>query len=172
MHTYITPCTVTDAEALQQIAQQSFCETFAAINTKEDMERYCNTALGLPRLREELATEGSRFYFIYCEDGLAGFIKLNTDDAQTEKKGGTALEIERIYILEKYQGKKLGQLLIDYAVNQALEMKKEFVWLGVWEHNQKALAFYEKNGFYQIGAHTFMLGNDAQTDLLQRKDLT
>lgn len=81
------------------------------------------------------------------------------------------MEIERIYVAKEFQGKGLGRRLMTYAISAAMQRKKAYVWLGVWEKNEKALAFYRKNGFYQIGTHTFVMGDDPQTDYIMRKDL-
>ena len=79
------------------------------------------------------------------------------------------MEIERIYVLKKYHGQKVGQKLFDTAMSTAKREKKKYVWLGVWENNQRAIRFYQKNGFVEFGTHTFILGTDKQTDLMMKK---
>jgi len=94
---------------------------------------------------------------------------LNFGQAQTEVKDNKALEIERIYVLKEFQGKKVGQLLYEKAMQIAIQKNAAYVWLGVWEKNPKAINFYKKNSFVEFDKHLFMLGNDQQTDIMMRK---
>jgi ribosomal protein S18 acetylase RimI-like enzyme len=98
-------------------------------------------------------------------------LKINFGDAQTELKDNKSVEIERIYVLQAFQGKKLGQALYEKAISIAKEMKVKYVWLGVWEQNHRALQFYKKNGFVQFDTHIFKLGNDEQTDIMMKLEL-
>ena len=98
-------------------------------------------------------------------------LKINVGSAQTELKDDKALEIERIYVISKFQGKKIGQLLYDYALDLAMQGKYDYIWLGVWEENQKAIKFYTKNGFVEFDKHVFRLGNDEQTDIMMKLSL-
>ena len=100
-----------------------------------------------------------------------GYLKLNTARAQTEPQAANALEIERIYVLGSYHGGGVGQALYHHAMSVAEDRKASYVWLGVWEHNHRALRFYEKNGFIAFGTHIFQLGNDQQTDILMQKSV-
>ena len=100
-----------------------------------------------------------------------GYLKLNTAHAQTEPQAADALEIERIYVLSNYHGGGVGQALYHHAMSVAEDRKASYVWLGVWEHNHRALRFYEKNGFIAFGTHIFQLGNDQQTDILMKKSV-
>lgn len=100
-----------------------------------------------------------------------GYLKLNTAHAQTEPQAADALEIERIYVLSSYHGGGVGQALYHHAMSVAEDRKASYVWLGVWEHNHRALRFYEKNGFIAFGTHIFQLGNDQQTDILMKKSV-
>lgn len=167
----ISKCTLQQINQLQKVAQQSFYETFAAVNKQQDIQDYLNTALSLTTLTQQLTNPSSAFYLLEVEQQIAGYLKLNQGPAQTEINDPAAIEIERIYLLQAYQGKQLGQALLDKAISLANEQRKSYVWLGVWEHNQKALAFYKKNGFYKIDQHSFQLGDDLQTDFILRKDL-
>jgi ribosomal protein S18 acetylase RimI-like enzyme len=98
-------------------------------------------------------------------------LKINRGEAQTEKKEDNSLEIERIYVLEKFQGRRVGQMLFQKAVEIAKLNQKDYIWLGVWEKNEKAIQFYLKNGFEVFDKHIFKLGVDLQTDLLMRLKL-
>ena len=101
-----------------------------------------------------------------------GYLKLNEAPAQTDVQDIQSLEIERIYVTKEFQGKRLGGYLMEQAVKVAVQRKKAYVWLGVWEMNERAIHFYKKNGFYRIGTHTFVMGEDEQTDYIMRKDLS
>ena len=100
-----------------------------------------------------------------------GYLKLNFGDSQTELKDQKALEIERIYVLKEFHGKKVGQLLFEKALKIAEEKKVDYVWLGVWEENLRAINFYKKNGFEEFDKHIFKLGNDEQTDIMMKLKL-
>ena len=122
-------------------------------------------------MRTELSNPDSSFHFLYWDDRLAGYIKLNEAGAQTDVHDEQSLELERIYISKEFQGHGLRRFLMDQAIGIALQRKKKYVWLGVWEKNTKALAFYKKSGFYPVGTHTFVMGDDVQTDYIMRRDL-
>lgn len=164
-------CSLEDLAILQMISRRTFEDTFATMNDEANMNAYLQTAFDREKLRRELLNASSSFYFIYFDGELAGYLKLNMDDAQTDLHDPRSLEVERIYVLKKYQGKGIGGRLMDKAIEIAREQNKSFIWLGVWERNEAALRFYKKNGFYQIGKHLFIVGDDPQTDLVMRKDL-
>ncbi|HNX15665.1 MAG TPA: GNAT family N-acetyltransferase, partial [Oscillospiraceae bacterium] len=91
--------------------------------------------------------------------------------SQTDINDVQSLELERIYVDAKFQGRGLGRVLMEHAIEIARERKKSYVWLGVWEKNDKAIAFYQKNGFYKIGTHLFIMGDEEQIDYIMRRDL-
>ena len=160
---------ITDLENLQKISILTFRETFEEVNTKEDMQKYLDENLSLERLKNELENLDSEFYFIENENKNLGYLKLNFGNAQTEKVEENYFEIERIYVLKAFLGQKIGQILFDKAIDIGREKNLEYVWLGVWEENHRALKFYKKNGFEIFGKHDFVLGEDVQTDLLMKR---
>lgn len=162
---------VEDIEALQAIAKQTFTETFGSQNTAEDLAKFLSEEYAFDKLKAEVENPESFYYFCYFEDELAGYLKLNVGAAQTEPDYPEALEIQRIYVLQKYQGKRIGLAMMQQALAVAEELKKLQVWLGVWEKNLKAQAFYQKSGFKKVGSHDFILGNDKQTDYILLKTL-
>ena len=171
MNVSIRKCTQEDLDILRDFSIRTFYNTFAHLNTAENMNKYLDEAFSEKRLRNELADTNSEFYFLYCEDNLAGYMKLNEAPSQTDINDKTSLEIERIYVSDEFQGAGFGRLLIEQAVTRAVKRSKKYVWLGVWENNEKAIRFYVKNGFYKIGNHSFVIGADIQTDYVMRKDL-
>lgn len=159
-------------EQLRQLSLETFRATFANSNSAEDMAHYEAEAFSLERLSAELSTGGSRFYLALDDERQAlGYLKLNTGSAQSEAEAPEALEIERIYTLPKTHGSGLGQQLLDYALSLAQQEGRPYIWLGVWEHNARALRFYRRNGFEVYGAHDFVLGSDRQRDLLMKRKL-
>lgn len=167
----ISRVTPDELKVLQDISIQTFVDTFASYNTEEDMKQYLEKSFSLQQLTTELNTTGAEFYFARLAEQVIGYIKINTGKAQTELQDDHALEIERIYVLQAYHGKQVGQLLYESAIRIARERALEYVWLGVWEKNARALRFYEKNGFLPFGKHIFKLGNDVQTDIMVKKPL-
>ena len=123
------------------------------------------------KIKNELSEENSQFFFIYAGEEPAGYLKVNIADAQTEEMGNEALEIERIYILKAFQNRGLGRILFDKTMDIADEMQASKIWLGVWEKNNKAIAFYKKLGFSEYGSHSFYMGDEEQTDIIMVKPL-
>lgn len=167
----ISPVTANDVLQLQRIAKETFLQTFSDINTEENMNKYLSEGFSVEQLKEELNNELSLFYFAKLEDEVIGYLKLNTGEAQKENRKENALEIERIYLLKDFHGKKVGQFLYQKAIDVATEKAMDYVWLGVWEKNFKAIAFYKKNGFVEFDQHVFMLGDDRQIDLMMKLEL-
>lgn len=172
MDVFLRQCTPDDLSELRKISIDTYFETFEKFNSKENMDAYLESAFNTPKLRKELSDPHSQFYFLSCGGQLAGYLKINEEPSQTDIHDEKSLEIERFYILGAFQGGGMGQFLMDQALSIAIARKKDYVWLGVWEHNEKAKRFYEKNGFFRIGSHSFVMGDDDQTDFVLRKDLT
>ena len=172
MDTVFKKCTPEDFEELRAFSIRTYRETFAPLNTRENMDAYLESAFQADKFRRELEDPHSAFWFLSHDGRTAGYLKLNEASAQTDLKDPDSLEIERIYVAGEFQGRGLGQELMAYAVAQAVKQGKKYVWLGVWEKNAKAIRFYQKNGFYEIGTHSFVMGEDVQTDYVMRKDLT
>lgn len=167
----IRPLNLSDVNSLQHISKETFIETFADINTEENMRKYLEESFSIVQLSQELSNSLSPFYFAELNDVVIGYLKLNTGEAQKENAHENALEIERIYVLQAYHGKKVGQLLYNKAIEVAQQMEVDHIWLGVWEKNFKAMGFYKKNGFVAFDEHVFMLGDDRQIDIMMKKVL-
>jgi ribosomal protein S18 acetylase RimI-like enzyme len=154
-----------------ELESQIFRQTFSSSNTEENIKIYLEESFSTKKLTAELLNVESEFYFATLNGTVIGYLKLNFGKAQTEYQDGKALEIQRIYVLQDFQGKKVGQLLLDYAIQIAKNKNLSFVWLGVWEQNQRAILFYTKNGFVEFDKHFFVLGLDIQTDIMMKLDL-
>ena len=167
----ISKASIKDVTTLQVIGKQTFFETFSASNTKEDMEKYLTENFTVEKITREVNNLNSQFFIARQNDEAIGYLKVNEGNAQTELQDNASLEIERIYVLTTYHGKKVGQLLYEKALAVARAQKKKSIWLGVWEENPRAIKFYEKNGFTAFDTHIFKMGKDEQTDILMRKTL-
>ncbi|GLI04595.1 spermidine/spermine N(1)-acetyltransferase [Paenibacillus tyrfis] len=167
----IKKCAFEDLRKLQEISYETFDETFKDQNSPENMNAYLERAFNLKQLEQELSHSSSQFFFVYCNHEVAGYLKVNINDAQSEEMGDESLEIERIYIKSKFQKHGLGKYLLNQAIEIALECNKKKIWLGVWERNENAIAFYEKMGFVQTGAHSFYMGDEEQIDFIMTKTL-
>ena len=169
--TEIIAVTINDLSVLQQIGRETFYESFSSVNTEENMTQYLAETYSLEKLTDELNNPNSSFYFAVINDKVIGYLKINFGDSQTELKQEHALEIERIYVLKEFHGKKIGQLLFEKAMEIAHEKNADYVWLGVWEENPRAIRFYTKNGFVAFDKHIFKLGDDEQTDIMMKLQL-
>ncbi|MFV2046099.1 GNAT family N-acetyltransferase [Metabacillus sp. YM-086] len=167
----IKKCTLEDLRTLKEICYETFNETFKHQNTPENMNAYLEKAFNFKQLEKELATISSHFFFIYFNHDVAGYLKINTNDAQSEEMGDHSLEIERIYIKSKFQKHGLGKYLLNQALEIAVELNKQNIWLGVWEKNENAIGFYKKMGFVITGSHSFYMGDEEQMDLIMTKTL-
>lgn len=167
----IKKVSINDIGELQKIGRQTFHETFSAANTEENMQKYLEEGFSVEKLTAELNDRNAEFYFATLDDNVIGYLKLNFGQSQTELKDDKALEIERIYVLKEYHGKKVGQLLYETAIELARQKRADFVWLGVWEENPRAINFYKKNGFIEFDKHIFKLGDDEQTDIMMKLQL-
>ncbi|TGD56800.1 GNAT family N-acetyltransferase [Flavobacterium humi] len=167
----ITKATIDDIEILLLISQKTFYDTFADDNSQENMQLYLDQNITHPKLREEISNPYSEFYLAKIDNRTIGYLKVNFGPAQTELKDPKALEIERIYVTKDYFGQNIGQSLYNKAIAIAKEHQLLYIWLGVWEENKRAIGFYTKNGFVAFDKHTFVMGNDKQTDIMMKLEL-
>lgn len=168
---YITNASLKDLAILQDLGRQTFYETFAPHNSEEQIRQYLTESFAEDKLTQELEHSDSQFFIAWEEGNPVGYLKVNSGEAQTELQDETSLEIERIYVKSSHHGKKVGQLLYEKALEIAVELRKKYLWLGVWEKNHRAVSFYKKNGFGEFGKHIFRLGDEEQTDLMMKKML-
>jgi diamine N-acetyltransferase len=160
-----------DLRELRAMSIKTFRDSFAAVNTQENMDLYMDAAFKEARIREELSTSSAHFYFCKFDAKPIGYMKLNFSPSQTDINDPFSLEIERIYILKEFQNLKAGEFLINSAIDIARSRQLKYIWLGVWEHNVRAINFYNKHGFKQASTHSFMLGTDHQVDIIMKRTL-
>ncbi|MGI8637244.1 MAG: GNAT family N-acetyltransferase [Segetibacter sp.] len=154
---------------LTQISQTTFYDTFHEENTKENIELFIENCLGTEVLENEFSDPHNHFFFAKIGAEVAGYIKLST--AASKELTGEVLEISRIYVTKEMQERGVGKALMKFATSFAVANVKKVIFLGVWERNKKAIRFYEKFGFKKFGEHLFLVGKDAQTDWLMKKDI-
>ena len=161
-------CTVADLDQLIHVSKSTFADAFEKLNTPEDFKLYTDKAFNKSQIQKELVNPNSHFYFVYLENNLAGYFKINFNEAQNEQFNVPTIELERIYVVKDFQNKNIGNNILKEVLSIAQNHNTVFIWLGVWEENKKAIAFYKRHGFVVFGSHDFMLGTDLQTDILMR----
>lgn len=164
-------CDAKDIPTLLDLAITTFVEAFWDTNDPQSMEAYMQTAFREEVFLEEMKHPDAQFFVVLEDEVPAGYLKLNRVGAQSDVRDPESLEVERIYVLADFQGVGIGKYLLEYAIQTAVTENLKYVWLGVWEHNEKAIAFYQKQGFRVFSDHPFVMGEEVQTDLLMRKDL-
>jgi len=156
---------------LRELSITTFLDTYAQYNTEEDMQSYIAANFSEEKLRSDVESDNSDFYFAMDGEMPIGYIKVNYAGAQTDVNDAESLELERIYVLKQHQGKRAGQFLLDAAVAIVKSDALKYLWLGVWDKNTNAQAFYAKNNFVPFGMHTFLLGDDEQNDILLKLEI-
>jgi ribosomal protein S18 acetylase RimI-like enzyme len=169
MITKIRLCTIEDLDALVKISKNTFRESYAHNNDPVQFEAYIAKALNKNQLSEELKNQNSKFYFCENDKDIVGYLKINFSESQTDINDHQSIEIERIYLKKEFQRLGLGSIILDFVIEIAKSNAKKYVWLGVWDQNPKAIAFYKKNGFIAFGEHTFAIGSIDQIDILFKK---
>jgi ribosomal protein S18 acetylase RimI-like enzyme len=159
-----------DAEMLTEIGIKTFSDTFLKDNNPEDMDIYLKKAFSVELHLKELVDPNIVFLIAEIDGKPAGYAKLKAYSKIDGLIETDSMEIERIYSLKEYIGKGIGKALMEASIKEAKEKGFSSIWLGVWERNTRAIAFYEKWGFKIIGSHIFMLGKDPQNDFIMLLD--
>ncbi|KRN99318.1 protease synthase and sporulation negative regulatory protein pai 1 [Companilactobacillus kimchiensis] len=160
-----------DLATLQAISIETYTDTFGEFNTPANTKAYIDSAYDLTVLKTEMLNVNSEFYFMYLDEQLAGYLKVNILDAQSELMADDFLEIQRIYIRKPFKRLGLGKKLLELGLDRAQALQKKRVWLGVWEKNFPAQKFYRQMGFERYSEHKFVMGDSVQTDYILKKDL-
>jgi ribosomal protein S18 acetylase RimI-like enzyme len=154
---------------VRAIGAATFLESYGRLNTKKNMKGYLASAFSRERIKTELKNKKSSFYLLKQGEDILGYIKINFPGAGAVCRDKNYLELERMYLLKKYQRKGLGKLLLKKVNKIAATNKMDGVWLGVWSKNPLAINFYKKNGFAKCGKQIFILGKDRQVDYVMKK---
>ncbi len=157
------------AELIADMSRKTFYDTFAAVNTKEDMDKFMNEQFNRESLINEVGAPGNIFLLGYDGDQPLGYAHIREGEKRTEFNSHSSIEIARIYATQAAIGKGVGKALMQECIRIAKEMNRDIIWLGVWEKNDRAIEFYKKWGFEKFAEHDFVLGNDVQTDWLMWK---
>lgn len=163
--------TEADAAALAQLAERTFRDTFGAENTADDMDAYVRAAFPPAVVRAELADAANTFLLAFLDAAAepVGYAKLRVGTSDPNVTGPAPVELHRLYVERRGMGQGIGAALMRASLDAARDAGHRTVWLGVWEHNPRAIAFYRRWGFATVGEHVFQLGADAQRDLIMAR---
>ena len=162
--------TAADVTALARLKADTFIESFSDGNDPAQLAAHVARRFADDVIAEELADPRVATSWVVDDGVPVGYVRLNFADAQTVEGLTDGAEIEQIYVRASHHGRGIGGRLLRHAIDVAGERGSAFVWLGVWEHNAKAIAVYERHGFVVFGDHVFMFGDEPQRDLLMRLD--
>jgi ribosomal protein S18 acetylase RimI-like enzyme len=168
---YIRKAELGDAALIADISRQTFYDSFAGDNTVENMDKFMNGPFARERLMAEVPDPANYFFIAELAGQTMGYLKMRESGNSKDLQRTDAIEIARIYAVKDAIGRGVGKTLMQAAMDHALLLKKQIIWLGVWEKNQRAIDFYKKWGFTKFGEHVFIVGDDPQTDWLLMKEL-
>lgn len=158
-----------DAGLLAQLGAHTFSETFAAANSSADMATYLASSFNLARQSAELADPASTFLIAEVRGLAAGYAQLHVGDPAQGVEGPDPVELVRLYVSREWLGRGVGEALMRACVDEARQAGHGTIWLGVWEQNGRAQAFYRKWDFRAVGEHVFQLGSDPQRDIVMER---
>lgn len=160
-----------DAGLLTALAERTFRDTFANDAPPRDMEAYVRDSFSLDRIRAELADDANTFLLAFVDDTErpAGYAKLRAGTPDPSVIGPDPVELQRLYVDRSAIGSGLGAALMRASLELAGSAGHRTLWLGVWERNAHAIAFYRKWEFETVGDHVFRLGSDEQRDLIMER---
>jgi len=163
---------VSEAPLIADMSRRTFYDTFAAYNTAENMQQFLDVQFTRQQLMAEVDDPRNTFLLAWVDGVPAGYARLyDGQELPRELAGSSAIEISRIYCEQGMIGKGVGKVLMEACLDVGRRKGKEWIWLCVWEQNQRAIAFYEKKGFERFGQHIFLLGQDLQNDWSMKKKL-
>lgn len=154
---------------LLEIAKSTFINTYAHLNDPQNFNEYLSLNFNLEKITQEFNNSESAFFFVKKENKICGYLKLNWGNAQTDNPLKNAIEIERIYVLQEFQGQQIGKMMVNEAIKLSKSKSAKWLWLGVWERNPKAIGFYKKMGFEAFGEHAFIVGQERQIDVIMKQ---
>jgi ribosomal protein S18 acetylase RimI-like enzyme len=153
-----------DGPALAAFAARVFRDAFGPHNRAEDMDAYCRAAFSLDQVHHELADRDYHTALAFARGELAGYAQLRATAPPPCVVGPEPLELKRLYVDRRWHGGGVARALLDHAIEVAQQRGARTLYLSVWQHNHRAIAFYVKHGFVQVGAAQFTLGTDVQID--------
>jgi len=158
-----------DAPRLALLQEQTFRATFGAGNTAQDMALHCTTHYSAALQAQEILDP--HLVTLVCDESgvLSGFAQMKRGPAPDCMTADQPVEIQRLYVDQAWHGKGLAQQLMEQCLQHARRLGARHIWLGVWENNPRAIRYYQKSGFTEVGAHIFMVGSDAQRDVIMQR---
>lgn len=163
--------TIEDAALLSELGARTFSETFAAVNTPENLEAYMAASFNVAQQTAELQDPASTFLIAEVEGRAAGYARLRDGEPEQGVEGPKPVELVRLYVAREWLGRGVGAELMRACLDEARRSGYETIWLGVWEGNPHAQDFYRKWNFRAVGEHIFKLGSDLQRDLVLERAL-
>ena len=160
-----------DAGLLSELGARTFSETFAADNTADDLAAYLAASFNIARQTAELEDPATTFLIAEVDGHAAGYAQLHDGEPEKGVEGPNPVELVRLYVSRDWLGRGLGEQLMRACLDEARQAGYETIWLGVWERNARAQAFYRKWDFRTVGEHMFPLGSDLQRDILMERAL-
>jgi ribosomal protein S18 acetylase RimI-like enzyme len=167
----LRPATLDDAPALGWFAEHVFRDTFGPHNRPEDMDAYCRKAFALDAMRGELADGDLHTALAIAHGAIAGYAQLRAGPPPACVTGPHPIELKRLYVERRWQGHGVAQTLMTHAIELAQQRGAQTLYLSVWQHNHRAIAFYAKHGFERVGVAPFRLGADLQLDPVMMRPL-
>ena len=164
--------TIDDAKTLAGFGEKAFYDSFATANTEENIRLYLRRTYSPEIQLSELTNPEIVFLIAEIENEIVGYVKINLNSRDGSVQGSQTIEIERIYAAKEYIGQGVGRSLMQASIQEAKKRGCDSLWLGVWEKNPRAIDFYRKWGFKEVGTHIFMLGTDPQRDFIMELDLS
>jgi GNAT superfamily N-acetyltransferase len=155
---------LSDADALSELAARTFIETFGSENTPEDLAAHLRSFYSPARQAAEIADPNIIVLLALQSDNLVGFAYIQRSKAPDCVISERPIELRRFYFAKSTHGNGFASVLMQSARQAALDLDGIDLWLGVWERNPRAIAFYSKSGFVKVGSHIFTVGTDRQTD--------
>jgi GNAT superfamily N-acetyltransferase len=163
--------TQSDAAELAALAARTFRDAFGADNRPEDLELHLTTSYGLAQQSQEIADPNIITLVADLDRELVAYAQLRSGSTPSCVTGPAPIELSRFYVTAAWHGRGLAQQLMQRVLDAALDANAATLWLGVWERNPRAIAFYAKAGYVEVGSHTFVVGTDPQTDRILTRPL-
>jgi ribosomal protein S18 acetylase RimI-like enzyme len=167
----IRTATPSDAALVAALAEQTFREAFSAQNPPEQMDRHCRENFGVDIQAQEIAAPDRLTLLIESQGRAAGFAQLRWAEPPGCVGGAAPGEVQRFYLLQEFHGTGVAATLMAACLTALRARGSDVAWLGVWEENPRAIAFYRKEGFAEVGRKVFMVGTDPQRDLVMARTL-
>jgi ribosomal protein S18 acetylase RimI-like enzyme len=167
----IRQATASDVPLLTELGASTFSETFARDNRPEDMADYLAASFNLEQQAAELAEPLATFLIAEIDSIAVGYAMLHAGALPHQASGKKPIELVRLYVSKEWHGSGVGEALMQACIDKARQAGYRTLWLGVWEHNARARAFYRKWQFQEFGEHIFQLGGDPQNDILMAREI-